>query len=73
MAPPCCCRTGVSDLTRDDPDDEGGRRYAMLVADTVITKAGGTAPDYATAAAPKDWKEVAYYLKASGCGWFARR
>ncbi|GAB4820394.1 hypothetical protein N2152v2_007440 [Parachlorella kessleri] len=66
---------GVSDLTRDDPDDEPGRRYAMLVADTVIIKAGGGAPDYATAAAPKDWKEVAYYLKGGvrafgvvGCG-----
>jgi hypothetical protein len=53
----------VSGLTRYDVDDDAGRSYAMLVADTVACRPGGAPPDLATALAPKDWKEVAYYLK----------
>ncbi|KAI3435579.1 hypothetical protein D9Q98_001644 [Chlorella vulgaris] len=54
---------GVSGLTREDADSEAGKRYAMLVADTVVCRGGGEAPDVATALAPREWKEVAYYLK----------
>lgn len=54
---------GVSGLTREDAEDAGGKSYAMLIADTVVAKPGGGPPDVATAAVPKDWKEVAYYLK----------
>ena len=56
---------GVSGLQRSDAENEAGKSYAMLVADTVVVKAGGP-PDVATALAPKDWKEVAYFLKVRG-------
>ena len=59
----CCALAGVSSLEREDAEDEGGRRYAMMVADTVVAKAGGAPPDVCTVSTPKDWKEVAYYLK----------
>lgn len=54
---------GVSGLTRDDAESEQGKSYAILIADTVVVKVGGAPPDVATALAPGDWKDVAYYLK----------
>jgi len=64
----------VSGLQRDDADSEAGKTYAMLIADTVVVKAGGGPPDLATALAPKDWKDVAYYLKVgSWAGKVGRR
>lgn len=45
--------------------DDSKKNYAMLLADTVVTKADGAAPENATAAAPKNWKDVAYYLNVS--------
>lgn len=56
----------MSGLQRDDAESEAGKSYAMLLADTVVVKAGGP-PDVATVMAPKDWKEVAYFLKVGGC------
>ena len=58
----------MSGLTRKDADNDGGKSYAMLLADTVVCKPGGAPPDVATALAPKDWKEVAYYLKVRWSG-----
>ena len=60
----------MSGLQREDADSEAGKSYAMLVADTVVVKPGGAPPDVATALAPRDWKDVAYYLKVQqlGCG-----
>ena len=58
----------MSGLQRDDADSEQGKTYAMLIADTVVVKAGGGPPDVATALAPRDWKDVAYYLKVR-LGW----
>lgn len=55
-------RSGVTGLVRDDVDSDEGKHYAILLADTVVAKAGGP-PEVATAMATKDWKEVAYYLK----------
>ncbi|EFN58683.1 hypothetical protein CHLNCDRAFT_140286 [Chlorella variabilis] len=57
---------GVSGLMREDAESDAGKSYAMLVADTVVCKPGGAPPDVATTLAPKDWKEVAYYLKDGG-------
>lgn len=48
---------------REDAEDEAGKSYAILISDTLIVKPEGAAPEVATAATPKDWKEVAYYLK----------
>ncbi|KAK2076511.1 hypothetical protein QBZ16_001037 [Prototheca wickerhamii] len=36
--------------------------YAMLVADTVVVRPGGVAPELTTLAATKDWEEVAYFF-----------
>ena len=57
----------MSGLQRGDAENEAGKSYAMLVADTVVVKADGP-PDVATALAPKDWKEVAYFLKVRSGG-----
>lgn len=54
---------------RQDAENEAGRSYAMLVADTVVAKGGGAPPDVATALAPRDWKDVAYFLKVGGSKW----
>ena len=57
---------GLTDLVLADAgDDEAKKKYAILLADTIATKPGGAAPEIATAAAPKAWKDVAYYLKVS--------
>lgn len=57
---------GVSGLTRQDAADAAGRSYALLLADTAVVKPGGAPPDVATALAPKDWKDVAYFVKEGG-------
>ena len=59
------CTAGGSGLQREDAEGDG-KIYALLLADTVVVKAGGGPPDVATALAPKDWKEVAYHL-VGGC------
>ena len=33
------------------------------MADTVVVTAGGSPPDIATMTTPKDWKDVAYFVK----------
>lgn len=33
------------------------------MADTIVVTAGGSAPDIATLTTPKDWKDVAYFVK----------
>lgn len=62
----------MSGLQREDADSEAGKAYAMLIADTVVVKPGGGPPDLATALAPKDWKDVAYYLKVRPRGGVGR-
>ena len=39
--------------------------YALLVADTVVVKAGGAAPEVLTAACTKGWSDVAYFFKVT--------
>ncbi len=39
-------------------------QYAILLSDTVVITPGGTTPDLATLSAHKNWKDVAYFLKA---------
>lgn len=55
--------TGITGLERPDAEDEAAKSYGVLLSDTVVVGAGGAAPDVATASAPKDWSEVAYYLE----------
>lgn len=56
---PCA---GITGLERPDAEEEAGRSYGVLLSDTVVVVGGGSQPDMATASAPKDWNEVAYYL-----------
>lgn len=58
----------MSGLTRQDAADAAGRTYALLLADTVVVKPGGAPADVATALAPKDWKDVAYFVKVGRSG-----
>ena len=37
----------------------------IFLADTVVVTAGGSPPDVATLATPKEWKEIAYFLNVS--------
>lgn len=55
--------TGFSNLERSDATKDEDKKYAIFLADTVVVKPEGAVPDVATAATPKDWKEVAYFLK----------
>lgn len=50
-------------MERSDPSDEEAKNYALFLADTVVVTAGGSAPDVATLTTPKDWKDVAYFVK----------
>jgi nucleosome binding factor SPN SPT16 subunit len=52
----------LTGLERDDAPDAAGRRYAMYLADTVVVRAGGLAPEVTTVATVKDWKDVAWYV-----------
>jgi nucleosome binding factor SPN SPT16 subunit len=54
---------GISGLERADASDEEGKTYALFLADTVVVTAGGSPPDVATMTCPKDWKDVAYFVK----------
>ena len=53
--------SGVSGLETKN----GGKTqsYALLVADTVVVKAGGAAPEILTNACTKGWSDVAYFFK----------
>lgn len=53
----------MTDLRRDDVQDEAGKTYAVYLADTVVVKPEGASPEVATPKPPSDWKEVAYYFK----------
>ena len=55
---------GITGLEREDAKDEAGRAYALLIADTVVVKPGGAAPEVVTTSASKDWNEVAYFFDA---------
>lgn len=44
------------------------RSYALLVADTVVVKEGGAAPEVLTAACNKAWSDVAYFFKVTTFG-----
>jgi hypothetical protein len=50
-------------LERTDTSDEEAKKYALFLADTVVVTAGGSAPDVATLTTPKDWNDVAYFVK----------
>lgn len=39
------------------------RSYALMVADTVLVKQAGEAPEVLTNTASKAWSDVAYFLK----------
>ncbi len=54
---------GISGLERTDASDEEGKTYALFLADTVVVTAGGSPPDIATLTTPKEWKDVAYFVK----------
>lgn len=54
---------GVQGLRREDAETEAAKTYALQLADTVLVKEGGASPELLTAACPKAWSEVAYYLK----------
>ena len=43
------------------------RSYALMVADTVLVKEAGTAPEVLTSIANKAWSDVAYFLKVQSC------
>ena len=55
--------SGVSGLETKN----GGKTqsYALLVADTVVVKPGGAAPEILTNACTKGWSDVAYFFKVS--------
>jgi nucleosome binding factor SPN SPT16 subunit len=55
----------VSDLRREDAEDEAGKKYAIIIADTVVVKPDGPA-EVVTAASAKDWDNVAYQLGEVG-------
>ena len=38
-----------------------------MVADTVLVKEAGTAPEVLTSIANKAWSDVAYFLKVQSC------
>lgn len=57
--------TGIADLERADANTEEGKKYAIFLADTVVVTPGGSPPDVATLATPKEWKEIAYFLNVS--------
>lgn len=56
-----CNRVGVSGLRREDADTEEAKAYALLMADTVLVTPD--APELLTTAAPRSWKDNAYFFK----------
>lgn len=54
---------GLAGLSRKDAETEAAKTYALQLADTVLVREGGAPPELLTAACPKAWSEVAYYLK----------
>ena len=62
-------RAGLADLDREDADSEKPKKYALLVADTIIVPLEGqTSPEKEkesnlTQSCPKSWTEVAYFFK----------
>ncbi len=53
--------SGVSNL--EVKIDGKPRSYALLVADTIVVRPGGAAPEVLTAACNKAWTDVAYFFK----------
>lgn len=54
---------GASGLRREDADTEEAKTYAMLMADTVLVKGQGEAPEVLTTVALRSWKDNAYFFK----------
>lgn len=54
-------RTGASGL--EVQVNGKTRAYALMVADTVLVKESGNAPEVLTSIASKAWSDVAYFLK----------
>lgn len=59
------CYIGASGLRREDADTEEAKTYAMLMADTVLVKGEGEAPEVLTTAALRSWKDNAYFFKVA--------
>lgn len=58
-------RTGASGL--EVQVNGKTRAYALMVADTVLVKESGNAPEVLTSIASKAWSDVAYFLKVHSC------
>jgi nucleosome binding factor SPN SPT16 subunit len=52
----------------ESAEDEQRKSYAILLSDTVIVPESGKAPEVLTLGVPKDWRDIAYYLKV--CKFF---
>ena len=51
----------LNNLTDETAEDESGKRYAILISDTVtVSEKSG---EVLTVGVPKDWRDIAYYLK----------
>lgn len=57
---------GVQKLTNPEAKDSKSREYALQIADTVLVKSNGVAPEVLTSQCPKDWDKVSYTLKDDG-------
>ena len=52
-------------MRREDADTEEAKAYALLMADTVLVTPD--APELLTTAAPRSWKDNAYFFKMPLC------
>lgn len=57
---------GVAGLQRPANGKSNPPSYGMWLADTVLIKPDGAAPEILTVAAPKAWDDVAYFFKDEG-------
>ena len=56
---------GLENLIDKDATNARGKKYALFLADTVLVKEDGP-PEVLTERAPKQWKDVSYYLNDDG-------
>lgn len=54
---------GINGLIDNTAEDSKSRTYAILLSDTVVVAATQKSPEILTAGVPKDWQDIAYYLK----------
>ena len=59
----------MADLDREDADSKTSKKYALLVADTIVVPLEGQASpekekeNNLTQSCPKNWTDVAYFFK----------